>query len=388
LAANLEELDLQYLRQAALAEIELAINQPHELQAVLNRIVEVTTQRLPASVGASVILWDAQAETFFLSASTVPGQTPNTAVHRVRKRGGATRWIVDHHQPLTVTDVRDDPFSANRMLPDFGIQAYAGVPLLVEGEALGVLYALDRHPREYTQENLDFLSALASRAAVAITKVRLYEQAQTLAALEERQRLARDLHDAVSQSLFSASVIAETLPRLWERNPEIVRQNLSELHRLTRGALAEMRTLLLELRPAALAEANLGDLLRQLTEGLAGRTQVAVSLKVEGQRPLPPEVKTTLFRLAQEALNNITKHARASQVQVSLQNQPERVILWISDDGRGFDPTQIPAGHMGLNIMHERANAVGATLKINSRPGHGTEVVVIWSNTERENSYD
>jgi signal transduction histidine kinase len=171
------ELEQQYRRQAALAELELAINQPHELQAVLDRIAEVTTELLPTN-GASVVLWDAETEEFFTSSSTVPGQTRQTTAHRVRRHGGATRWIVDHRQPLVVPDVRNDPFGANEMLPESDNQAYAGVPLLAEGETLGVLYALDRRPRRYTQEELNFMTPLANRAAVAITKVRLYEQLQ------------------------------------------------------------------------------------------------------------------------------------------------------------------------------------------------------------------
>jgi signal transduction histidine kinase len=216
---------------------------------------------------------------------------------------------------------------------------------------------------------------------VAVENARLRQQAEQAAILEERQRLARDLHDVVSQSLFSASVIAETLPRLWKHDPETVRQSLADLHRLTRGALAEMRTLLLELRPDTLMEADLEDLLRQLTEAIAGRTQMAVSLRVEGQPPSPTEAKTTLFRLAQEALNNIVKHARASQVTVTLNSQPDQIVLSISDDGRGFDPNNVPSGHLGLDIMRERAEAIGATLKITSQPGQGAEVVIIWPRT-------
>jgi PAS domain S-box-containing protein len=193
LAARLEELEQQYRRQAALAEIELAINQPQELQAVLDRVAAVATELLPASGGASVVLWDANAEEFFISSSTVPGQEPQIAAQHVRRKGGATRWIVDHGKPLIVPDVREDPFAANRMLLEFDLQAYAGVPLLAEGKVLGVLYALDRHPRNYTQKDLRFMAALASRAATGINKVRLYERLQ---AAKERAEAADRLKSA------------------------------------------------------------------------------------------------------------------------------------------------------------------------------------------------
>ncbi len=171
-------LQSQNRRQAALASLELSINQQHELKGVLDRVVQNVTELLPATGGASIVLWDAPHETFTTSASTVPGQDANLGAKRVRAQSGASRWIVDRRQPMIVTDIREDPFRANRMLNDFGLQAYAGVPLLAEGQPLGVLYALDRGVREYSAEDIDFLSALAHRAATAITKVRLYESLQ------------------------------------------------------------------------------------------------------------------------------------------------------------------------------------------------------------------
>ena len=135
------------------------------------------------------------------------------------------------------------------------------------------------------------------------------QQLKEKTAEEERIRLARDLHDAVSQTLFSTSLIAEVLPRLWERNKEEGLKKLEEVRQLTRGALAEMRTLLFELRPAALADAELSDLLRQLAESVIGRARVPVTLEVEGTCAIPPDVKIAFYRIAQEALNNIAKHS-------------------------------------------------------------------------------
>ena len=200
-----------------------------------------------------------------------------------------------------------------------------------------------------------------------------------MAALEERQRLARDLHDAVSQTLFSANIIAEALPRIWDRDPESVRRRLPQLHRLTSGALAEMRTLLLELRPTALVDVELGELLTQAVHAFSGRSRTEASLNLTGQRPLPESVQIALYRITQEALSNVAKHARATEVQVRLEMEPDRVELRIRDDGQGFDPNQVPPGGMGLKILHERARAVGATLRITSSPGSGTEIVTTWT---------
>ena len=210
------------------------------------------------------------------------------------------------------------------------------------------------------------------------------EQREEAAAAAERERLARDLHDAVTQSLFSVSAIAEALPVVWERDQPAARRGLEELRQLTQGALAEMRTLLLELRPSALTEQRLDLLLHQLTEAMAGRTRVPVTIQVTGDCVLPPEVRIALYRIAQEALNNTTKHARATEVRVELDCRPEYARLHISDDGRGFDPEHVQPGHLGMDIMRERAQGIGATIRVESQPEQGTYVQVEWQGVQEE----
>jgi PAS domain S-box-containing protein len=206
----------------------------------------------------------------------------------------------------------------------------------------------------------------------------LEQQLKEKAVAAERNRLARDLHDSVTQTLFSASLIAEVLPRLWERHPEEGRRRLEELRELNRGALAEMRTLLLELRPAVLEEAELGDLLRHLAESVIGRARVPVALEVQRECSLSPQVKVALYRIAQEALNNVAKHAAASQATISLNCTDGGIILQVSDDGLGFDPRSVPSKSLGVGIMRERAEAIHATLEIESHIGQGTQVRVVW----------
>ncbi len=209
-------------------------------------------------------------------------------------------------------------------------------------------------------------------------QVQAERQAEQAAAVAERERLARDLHDAVTQSLFSVAAIAEALPRVWKRDPQEALRGLEELRRLTQGALAEMRAMLLELRPAALTEHRLDALLDQLAEAMVGRTRMPVTTKLVGECSLPAEVQIALYRIAQEALNNIAKHARASQAMLSLECGPGHAKLSIKDDGCGFDQETIEPHQLGLGIMHERAQAAGATLKIESQPGQGTLVTVDW----------
>ncbi len=206
------------------------------------------------------------------------------------------------------------------------------------------------------------------------------EKARELATLGERQRLARDLHDAVSQTLFSASLIAEVLPRLWERNLDKGHRRLEAARQLTRGALAEMRTLLLEPRPASLIEAELPQLLRQLGESISGRARVPVAVSVEGNFCFSNEVKIALYRIAQEALNNVAKHAAARKAEVILTCTPDKVALTIADNGRGFDIAVVPPDSLGLGIMRERARDSGASLSIESKPGQGTTITAVWEN--------
>jgi signal transduction histidine kinase len=252
------------------------------------------------------------------------------------------------------------------------------VPIIVGGEVFGVFGVNYMQPRRLDAEEQRVLLGLAQRAALAIENARLYEQSQQAAALEERQRLARELHDAVTQTLFSASLIAEVIPRLNERRPEEARKRIEDLRRLTRGALAEMRTLLLELRPTALTESKLGELLRQQAEALTSKSRFRIDVEVTDDQVLPPDAQVTLYRIAQEALNNIVKHADASQVQVSLRCG-RTTELCISDNGKGFDAaTAGQPGHFGVGFMRERAEAIGATLEIHSSPGAGTRVVLTW----------
>jgi signal transduction histidine kinase len=206
---------------------------------------------------------------------------------------------------------------------------------------------------------------------------RLREKAAQDAVAAERTRLARDLHDAVTQTLFSTTLIADVLPDIWEMNPSEGKRRLEELRQLTRGALAEMRTLLVELRPNALVEVPLPTLLRQLTEALSGRARINIQLSAEGERKLPADVQVSLYRIAQEALNNVFKHSKASEAIVTLR-MGDSVRLTVADNGAGFDPSTVTADHLGVKIMRERSDAIGAKLSIYSEPGEGTQISVVW----------
>ncbi len=263
-----------------------------------------------------------------------------------------------------------------------GYRSVLKVPLNVQSAIYGNICLYYTAARSFTQEEKELAIAFADQAALAIENGRLREQVGRSAVAAERNRLARDLHDAVTQTLFSTSIIAEVLPTLWEKYPEEGRRQTADLQEMTRGALAEMRTLLLELRPTALTQAKLSDLLHQLADAITGRVRIPVTVEISGQYALPSDVQIAFYRIAQEALNNIAKHSRASQATVRLEQTANHIGLTIEDDGRGFDPSAVPATHLGLNIMRERAQSIGADLTIASAKGQHTSISVSWTRAD------
>jgi signal transduction histidine kinase len=256
----------------------------------------------------------------------------------------------------------------------------SGVAALLRGSerVIGLVFVQNYAKSAYGDEDEEALKLLVAHAAVSLENAQRYHQARDLATSTERTRLARELHDAVTQTLYSASLLSEALPVVWDRNATEGKRNLAKLRQLVRGALAEMRTLLFELRPAALLAADLGTLLRQLGDVLTGNTRIPVALTIEGAAEVPADVKITVYRIAQEAFNNIAKHAGATQVGVTFRVEPGALFLAVRDDGQGFDPVAISDDHMGVRIMAERAAGIGAQLHIDSAPRRGTEVSVSW----------
>jgi signal transduction histidine kinase len=259
-----------------------------------------------------------------------------------------------------------------------GVEQVIAIPLIAKGRLVGSLNLSTNQSRTYPAEQIEFLKTIGQQIGVAVENAHLYEQAEETAVTAERSRLRRELHDAVTQTLFSANLIADVLPRIWKRDPEEGMQNLEELRQLTRGALAEMRTMLLEMRPESLEQADIKSLMTQLADVFIGRVRVPVSLDIQGNCELTHEVKIVFYRVAQEALNNIAKHSGARQVELHLECQPGQIRLSIKDDGLGFDPGTITPEHLGIAIMRERANSIGAHLKIESQPGQGTNIELAW----------
>lgn len=381
--------ELERRRQVSdgLREILAILNSNRSLEEILNHIVGQACLLLAADAS---LIFRLDQHNQFLTIQTSNGISPEAQMP-IRMR--LTQLVLRQHRlagdfiiiPGGVLEDEQSVAAAtsilsarSTLLDDLGYQAYLIVPIKIKHEIYGGILLCYTHPRTFSPEAIDLATSVGDQTALAIENAHLHKQIEHTAVATERNRIARELHDAVTQTLFSASMIAEVLPRIWQRNQKMGEQKLEELRELTRGALAEMRTLLLELRPTKLVEIELTDLVRQLLDAAAGRARVAAVLHTEGQAEMPPDIKVALYRIAQEALNNVVKHARANQIQIDLQCHPDVITLAVTDDGCGFVFGNVTSLHMGLGIMHERSADIGATLTIESAPGEGTKIVAQW----------
>ena len=299
----------------------------------------------------------------------------------------ALEKLLNEHRAIRVADLLSDNSQAiffRELLDEgaaevkVGIRSWMWIPLAVKDRLIGGLGLGHKTANYFTHHQSLTAQSVANLVALTLVNAEFHEQAQAFAILEERQRLARNLHDAINQSLFTAGIIAEVLPRLWEQDQDLARESLKDLHRLTRSAQAEMRALLAELRPATLTDTDLGELIRLLGYALSGRIDIPVIVNTTEDNNLPAEVQIAFYRVCQEGLNNIAKHANASRVDIDLQKSGAEIELRICDNGQGFDPTQTISGHYGMQMMRERSDEVGAQLTVSSQPGLGTELTIRW----------
>jgi signal transduction histidine kinase len=249
-----------------------------------------------------------------------------------------------------------------------------GVPLVAQGRVIGSLGVVHATPGFYTERHAQLAMGFAQQAAVAIENARLYEAARGKAALEERQRLARELHDSVSQALYAIALNASAARELFGAAPGRASGLVDDVLRLAEAGLAEMRALIFELRPESLEQEGLVGALEKQAAAVQARHGLRVHLALAGEPELPSPSKEALYRVAQEALHNAAKHAGARSLEVGLDTADGEVRLVVTDDGRGFDPGGEFPGHLGLRSMRERTAAVGGTLEIDSAPGLGTRL--------------
>jgi signal transduction histidine kinase len=383
-----EELDESY------TSLEKKVADRTRELAILNSIISVASQSLNVqeiledalSHTVEQIGYDAGSAFRFDGEPASPQLVASQGIDPAVATDLVTRYITTpqdtpiYPKDVTILEIKDlQDEKLTDQLSKLNFQMIVYVPLSTKGRELGFFIFGKCETSQHSSEEVALLSSIGKQVGVAMENARLYEQAEKSAVAAERSRLARELHDAVTQTLFSANLIADVIPRIWKRNPEEGMKHLEELSQLMRGALAEMRTLLLEMRPESLEKADLKSLLTQLVDAFIGRVRVPVTLVIEGDSQLTNEVKLVYYRVAQEALNNIAKHSGARQVKLYLSCQPDQMKLTIEDDGLGFDPGAITPDHLGMAIMRERANSIGANLVIDSKVGTGTSVELVWN---------
>jgi PAS domain S-box-containing protein len=338
------------------------------------RAVAVWEYSLAAATLTPLLLSDSQKRN---GSQKVPLSPPEFAARLIERQASSIAPLPTDHELLGGNGSSEGPESPTIL-----------VALRARSQVLGLLcIAASRPEQAYSAADLSLAQTVAGLLGSAIDNARLFAQARASAAEQERRRLARELHDSVSQSLFAANRTAEMLPLLWELDPEEGRAALEDLGRCTGGALAEMRALLIELRPHALAEAPLHESLGLLLPAAASRGALVVESCLDPTPLLPPDVQMALYRVAQEALSNVGKHARARHAWVRLAVAPPfeagqpwegRVTITVADDGRGFEVAAPSPGHFGMLTMRERAADIGAALEFVSAPAAGTTITVTW----------
>jgi PAS domain S-box-containing protein len=375
---------------AALAQIASRVAYGGSLQRTLDDICQHVVIATGAAAAGVVLYSTESGQRSMVGAYGLPDGYKE-AVNSVLGSGTVlfAQAAFDGQQPVVTRDTRQKVLESevsaplHPFMPTAPWEAVVAVPMIYQGKQLGVL-ASYVPSNDIDEREIAFHSAIADQTAVAVENARLLAEVHDKATLEQRQRLARELHDSVSQALFSINLTARAVESLLKRdNPQTdtAVTRLADLRQLTQGALAEMRALIFELRPRALEEEGLLQAIRKHGSAVAGREmlQVEVVCPLEENLPrLKPAAEEALYRIAQEALHNVVKHARATRVEIYLDYDADKqvVSMYIADNGRGFDRSQVPAGHMGLGTMGQRATALGGEYTIESSPGEGTKVMV------------
>jgi signal transduction histidine kinase len=362
----------------ALSEAVLQIASETKLDPVLLKLVH-TARELVGAKYAALGIPDGRGGFVKFLTSGMSDELIDEIGPLPRTHGLLGAMLTDT-ESFRTDDIAADPRFEWWPPPHPRMASFLGVPIVAKGSVLGAIYLTDKQgapsmpgetpgPPAFDESDQRLIELFAAHAAIAIENAQLFERSRELTVVEERNRLARDLHDSVVQTLFSLSLVAEAA-----RNG--ADGQIEQVGDLARSALAELRSIVFELRPADLAAEGLVPTLVKHTEVLRRVFGQDIDVDVRSDRPLDPGVELELFRIAQEALTNALKHAQASRVEVivDLGAMPSRIE--VRDDGIGFDPDapSIRARHLGLTSMEERSGTIGGKLTIDASPGRGTVV--------------
>jgi signal transduction histidine kinase len=365
-----EETRERLAESQSLQRVTAALLQRLSLEEVFD-VVRREARHLTGAAGDGIYLLEEEA--WLREASDDPHIDPRAK--RIPVAGTYTGEAVRSGKPMLVNTYAGAAVEAR--VPTLTPKSLLAVPLQVEGTIIGALNVANK-PGGFTEDDVRILGHLADVAAIAIENARLRQRAERLAIVEERQWLARELHDSVTQALYSVTLYAEAARMaLAAGKQDVAVENLRELQMMAREALFDIRLLIFELHPPILEGQGLAAALQIRLAAVETRAGLLTEIRVDGGRRLPLPVEEDLYRIALEALNNVVKHAQAQHVTVHLQFDDHRVCLEISDDGKGYDPAKArESGGMGLGGMEERAQRINGRLEILSAPGKGTALKV------------
>ncbi|MEV6319359.1 GAF domain-containing sensor histidine kinase [Streptomyces sp. NPDC051776] len=372
---------------AAVSAALLAMSRHLEVRDVLQTIVASARELLDAEYAALGVPDDHGGFAQFVVDGVSDEQWK--AIGPLPRQHGILAAMLQEATPQRLADVREDPRFEGwpRAHPD--LSDFIGLPVADGDEVLGALFLANKRypggpaeereaaPRDrcgFTEEDQSLLGILAQHAAIALTNARLYERSRELTIAGERARLAHELHDAVSQKLFSLRLTSQAAAALVDRDPTRAKGEMQQVADLAAEAADELRAAVVELRPAALDEDGLVATLRTQIQVLDRAHTAEVTFASQSVRALPAAQEEAVLRVAQEALHNALRHSGAARVGVSLVRSGQGVVLRVEDDGQGFDPSAVRrAGrHLGLVSMRDRASGVGGALSVESAPGKGT----------------
>jgi signal transduction histidine kinase len=361
---------------SALYDVMTVAAEPIELQDKLDESLLRVLDAVHAQAG-SIHLLDSDGEALFLAAFRGFGPDLEKQLRMMPATSGLQGWTVQEHKPLILTDVVADARTSD-LLRQGGYRAYVGVPMTSRGKILGVLGVFRQSKRPYSEEDISLLDSVADQIGTAIENARLRLENEQLLIVEERNRLARELHDAVTQSLYSLTLYAETSLR-FSRSDQFVLagEYMEQVAETAQQALREMRLLLHNLRPSILEQLGLVKAIKQRFDAVEKRVGIEVDYQVQGKIDLPPRVEEALYHIVQEALNNALKHAAATEIRLVLRQQEDSVSLTVSDNGKGFKLVELnEGGGMGLISMRERVDSLGGDLNIDTEIGGGSRIQV------------
>jgi signal transduction histidine kinase len=354
------------------SQVVLAVSSQLSVRDVLGKIVRAARSLAGARYAALGV--PGEADTF--AEFVVDGLTEReqAAIGPLPRQHGMLAVMLREGKPLRLDDIRKDPRFWGWPAAHPELTDVLGVPIRAGDNVLGFIFAACKTaPGGFTERDERLVSLFAAHAAIALTNARLYERGRELSVLQERARLARDLHDAVSQKLFSVRAKARAAAVLVDRDPARAIEEIGSVAELAGQAHAELRAVIDGLAPPELAAGGLASSVRAYAV-LAGRTHgIDVVVRAAELPALGPRQETALYRVAQEAIGNALRHSGGRQVSVCLSRRQRAVVLEVSDDGSGFD-RRLPQAGLGLASMRERARSVGGKLTITSAPGAGTKV--------------